>query len=109
MAPSTNICYYGLHFGCLNMEDPGCRICGDRLVDGVVQVLHPTTSKGASKGSGSTVYQDDAIRKHASRLAEAVAKRLSEQKRLKMTGGMTHATSRIVSACLCHCMKKEGR
>ncbi len=84
MAPSNDICYYGLHFGCLKMDDPGCTHCADRLVDGVVQVLHPATAKGASQGSGSTAYQHDALRKHASRLAEAVAKRLSEQNRFKL-------------------------
>ncbi len=84
MTQSTNICYYGLHFGCLNMDDPSCTICGDRLVDGIVQVLRPTTAKGASQGSGSATYEHDAIRKHASRLAEAVAKRLSEQNRFKL-------------------------
>ncbi len=84
MAPSTNVCYYGLHFGCLKMEDPGCRICGERLVDGVVRVLQPATTKSASKGSVSMIFQNDAITKHASRLAEAVAKRLSEQNRFKL-------------------------
>ncbi len=84
MAPSTDICYYGLHFGCLNMNDPGCTICGDRLVNGVVQILRPATAKSASMGSGSTAYHDDAVRKRASRLAEAVAKRLSEQNRFKL-------------------------
>ncbi len=43
MAPSNDICYYGLHFGCLNaIQDAGCRRCAERLTHAVENVLHPT-------------------------------------------------------------------
>ncbi len=43
MAPSNdNVCYYGLHFGCLNAtRGAECRECAERLTRAVQRILHP--------------------------------------------------------------------
>ena len=43
MAPSNNnACYYGPHFGCLNVtHDAECTLCAERLTRAVQHVLHP--------------------------------------------------------------------
>ncbi len=42
MAPSNDICYYGLHFGCLNADHNNeCTRCAERLTHAVQRVLHP--------------------------------------------------------------------
>ena len=34
-------CWYGLHFGCLNTNDPNCTKCAERLAHAVNSVLRP--------------------------------------------------------------------
>jgi hypothetical protein len=34
-------CWYGLHFGCLNTNDPNCTKCAERLANAVNSVLRP--------------------------------------------------------------------
>lgn len=74
------ICYYGLLTDCTNATtDVQCRQCAERLIGGVIETLRPAVINSDDHVNRGIAYQDDAIRKHASRLAEAVAKRLSEQ------------------------------
>ena len=40
MAKSNNVCYYGRHIGCLNADDPMCRLCAERLTRAVEWELH---------------------------------------------------------------------
>ena len=42
-------CWYGLHFGCLNTNDPNCTKCAERLANAVHGGLRPL--------SVSNVYQ----------------------------------------------------
>ncbi|HYB59336.1 MAG TPA: hypothetical protein VEB88_03720 [Candidatus Acidoferrales bacterium] len=34
-------CWYGLHFGCLNTNDPNCTKCADHLANAVNRVSPP--------------------------------------------------------------------
>jgi len=36
-------CWYGLHFGCVNTNDPDCTKCAERLANAVNGVLPPTS------------------------------------------------------------------
>jgi hypothetical protein len=35
-------CWYGLHFGCINANDPNCTKYAERLTNAVNSVLRPT-------------------------------------------------------------------
>ena len=35
-------CWYGLHFGCVNTNDPDCTKCAERLVHAVDSERHPS-------------------------------------------------------------------
>jgi len=47
MATRNAACYYGRHIGCLNMDDPGCRLCAERLTNAVNQKINQTASNAA--------------------------------------------------------------
>jgi len=47
METKNTVCYYGLHFGCVNAFDPNCRKCAERLTSAVNHVLRPTTPNNA--------------------------------------------------------------
>jgi len=36
-------CWYGLHFGCVNTNDPNCTKCAERLANAVNGMLRPTS------------------------------------------------------------------
>jgi hypothetical protein len=38
MIAKNSACYYGRHVGCVNVNDPNCRRCAERLTDAVNQV-----------------------------------------------------------------------
>jgi hypothetical protein len=41
MIATNGACYYGCHVGCVNVNDPNCRRCAERLTNAVNHVLHP--------------------------------------------------------------------
>jgi hypothetical protein len=45
MIAKNSVCYYGRHVGCVNVNDPNCRRCAERLTDAVNQVVRPTMQK----------------------------------------------------------------
>ncbi len=76
MAPSNDICYYGLHFGCLNaLHDTECKRCAERLTHAVQSVLHPAQerkerseiSKGPLPNNTADSQSSDAVGCVASR------------------------------------------
>ncbi len=78
-------CYYGLLTDCTNATtDVQCRQCAERLIGGVIEMLRPAVINSDDRADRSIAYQGDAISKHALDLAEMLAKRLSEQIRLKL-------------------------
>ncbi len=56
---------------------------------GVIEMLRPAAINNDDPADRGLAYQEDTIREHTSRLAEAVAKHLSEQNRLKTADGMS--------------------
>jgi hypothetical protein len=42
MGIKNEACWYGLHFGCLNTNDPNCTKCAERLAHAVNSVLRPS-------------------------------------------------------------------
>ena len=42
MIAKNSACYYGRHVGCVNVNDPNCRRCAERLTNAVNQVVRPT-------------------------------------------------------------------
>jgi hypothetical protein len=60
MAINTTACYYGRHFGCVNvLMDPDCRLCAERLTHAVNQAVHRTT---ASASEAPVLRLDHAVR-----------------------------------------------
>jgi hypothetical protein len=45
MIATNGACYYGRHVGCMNVNDPTCRRCAERLTNAVNQVVRPTMQK----------------------------------------------------------------
>ncbi|MGZ7199535.1 MAG: hypothetical protein ACXVIG_06125 [Halobacteriota archaeon] len=101
-------CYYGLPTDCTNaITGARCRQCAERLTDGVIEMLRPAVGNSDEQADRSIAYKDDAMREHASCLAEAAtAKRLSNR-----TDESWHeyATNRIMNTCLRHYALKERR
>ncbi|MGA7075435.1 MAG: hypothetical protein WBZ42_02660 [Halobacteriota archaeon] len=44
MATNKNLCYYGLHIGCLNANNPNCRTCAEHLTHAVNYIAHEATT-----------------------------------------------------------------
>ncbi len=38
-------CWYGLHFGCVNTNDPNCTKCAERLANAVNGIVSPSSGK----------------------------------------------------------------
>ena len=61
MATNKNVCYYGLHIGCLNANNPNCRTCAEHLTRAehlnraVNYIAHEatTSSVGAHNGGAN--------------------------------------------------------
>jgi hypothetical protein len=51
MIAKNSVCYYGRHVGCVNVNDPNCRRCAERLTDAVNQVVRPTMQKNQATAS----------------------------------------------------------
>jgi hypothetical protein len=47
MATNKNVCYYGLHIGCLNTNNPNCRTCAVHLTHAVNYIAHEATTYSA--------------------------------------------------------------
>jgi hypothetical protein len=48
MTLDNTACYYGRHFGCVNvLQNPDCRLCAERLTHAVNQVVRQTTASTA--------------------------------------------------------------
>ena len=43
MTRNKNVCYYGLHVGCLNATSPDCRTCAEHLTHAVNHMAHEAT------------------------------------------------------------------
>ncbi len=66
MIAKNSACYYGRHVGCVNVNDPNCRRCAERLTNAVNQVVRPTMQKNYERCSlhelqtrGDNDYDDD--------------------------------------------------
>ncbi len=44
MTTKQNVCYYGLHIGCLNATSPDCRTCAEHLTHAVTYVAREATT-----------------------------------------------------------------
>jgi hypothetical protein len=56
MAIDTTACYYGRHFGCVNvLLDPDCRLCAERLTHAVNQAVHHTTASAVDAPTVATI------------------------------------------------------
>jgi hypothetical protein len=45
MTAENSVCYYALHIGCLNVNDPHCRRCAEGLTNAVNQIPQPIAEK----------------------------------------------------------------
>jgi hypothetical protein len=81
MRTRNTTCYYGLLVDCLKASNyPDCRLCAERLVNAMTELLRPASTDTGANGAESDSPYNDAVREHASQLAEAIATRVKEHR-----------------------------
>jgi len=81
MRTRNTACYYGLLVDCLKASnDPDCKLCAERLVNVMTELFRPASPDTEANGAESASPYDDAVREHASQLAEAIATRVKEHR-----------------------------
>jgi len=82
MRTRDTACYYGLLVDCLKASNnPDCKLCAERLVNVMTELLRPASPDKEANGTESASPYDNAVREHASQLAEAIATRVKAHRR----------------------------